>query len=175
MESRTQRNKTLSKGFSYKTSRSRINWNAKDIEKNPPKTSNGWTLFGFLWVLWICIFLIAYFVHNKLLDHEQVLKNAFVIPSGIDFGMVIFWFSGRSLIFSHTTYGFYKITEIIKLRKVKRFLKIEQDDAYFDHMDSYDEYEKYIELKKKNSKTAFYVSCGVFSVLFIITLIVALV
>ena len=175
MESRSQRNKTLTKGYSYKTNRSRINWNAKEVVKNQPKTTNGWAFFGFLWILWICIFLIAYFVHNKVLDNIQVIKNAFVIPSGIDFGLIIFWLSGRSLIFSYVTYGFYKITELMKLRKIKRFLKIEQDDAYFDNMDSYEEYEKYLQLKKQNSKTAFYVSSIVFTLLFIATLIAALV
>ncbi|MBO6104211.1 hypothetical protein J6W32_01090 [bacterium] len=50
---------------------------------------------------------------------------------------------------------FYKISETLKLRKLKRFLKMEPDDPFFDNMGSYDEYHEYLEIKKKNTKLAF--------------------
>ncbi len=172
-----RRNKIIHNGASYTTSRSRINWNAPDVKKDVkhPKTANGWVFYGFLWILWICIFLIAYFHHATYLSHSTVLKNAFLIPSGINFGIVLFWFAGRSLIFSYLTFTLYKLSEIIKLRKIKRFLKMEQDDQIFDNLGSYEDYKDYLKIKKSNSKIAFYVGFITFIILFIATLIAALV
>jgi type I restriction enzyme M protein len=50
---------------------------------------------------------------------------------------------------------FYKISEALKLRKLKRFLKMEPDDPLFDNMESYNDYHDYLEIKKKNTKVAF--------------------
>lgn len=166
--------KRIKPGKSFKTSRSRINYNAPDIKHKNTQTSNGWVTFVFLWLLWICIFLIAYFKHNSDYSYPQIIKNAIAISSGIDFGLCLLWFSGRSMIFSHLSYVLYKMSEAMKLRPLKRRLKLSMDDKLFDNMDSYEEYYEYLELRKQNSKLAFYVTFFVFLLVFIISLIVAL-
>lgn len=175
MQNSNRRAQKLTNHRSFRTSRSRINWGAKNFKNQNKKTTKGWFFYGFLWILWICVFLIAYFRHNEYLSYSQVLKNAFVIPSGIDFGMVLMWWAARSLIFSYLGFMFYKISEALKLRKLKRFLKMEPDDPLFDNMDSYNDYQEYLEIKKKNTKIAFWVGLSTFTVIFIITLVVALV
>lgn len=128
MEPKNNRNKRLKAGYNFKTSHSKINRYATDEQKKSAKTSNGWMMFVFLLILWLCIFLIAYFKHSNELRYLEIVKNALVIPSGIDFGLCILWVSGRSLIFSHLTYMFYRLSEIMRLKSLKRFLKMGNDN-----------------------------------------------
>lgn len=175
MESKFKTDKWIKNGYNFRTTRSRINLNAKDPKKDAPKTANGWIFFGVLLAVWVIIFVIASFKHGSYLSYSEAEKNAFAISSGILFGINLLWISGRTLIFSHVTYTFYKLSEFMKLRKLKRFLKLSQDDALFDNMSSYDEYKDYLELKKQNTTLSFAISIGFFTILFIISLIVAFV
>lgn len=121
--------------------------------------------FIFIFLFSLGAFLLA------LLYGQKKLIDCFTIASGIGFFLTMAWLIYRQSFGLKTKYSVRKFFDYITFKEKRREKNMVNLSLAINNVHNFNEYEQFVELKKRNSTIMFYVCIGFYTLFFLICII----
>ena len=141
---------------------------------------------GYMSVFLISIITIAIFLANILIKREvEITKlepnkysNYMSIQNGLTIGVSIglllhlFWFMWRQNLSLKSRYASKQMVDIFTIKNFRERKNLTMKSLPWNSIKNFDDYKEYCSIKKKTTALTFYISTGIYTLLFIISLII---
>lgn len=177
MLSKKNKNNSISQGYSkynsgqISESKSQLDSpSQKAFETNVDNLKYSKGIFGFIFIFLLSTgaFLLA-FLYGK-----KGVIDSLTIGSGIGFFLCCAWFVTRQSFGLKMKYSGRRFFDYLTFKEKRKEKNMVNLSYAVNNIESFEDYERYDALKKRNSTLSFYISIGFFTLFFIICIILSL-